>query len=43
MIVHLSKSLDESKGVEVDEVIITKDYTDEQIEAIAQMSIEAEA
>lgn len=43
MIVHMSKSQDESKGVEVDEVIITKDYTDEQIEAIAQMSIEAEA
>ena len=43
MIVHMSKSHDESKGVEVDEVIITKDYTDEQIEAIAQMSIEAEA
>lgn len=43
MIVHMSKSQDENKGVEVDEVIITKDYTDEQIEAIAQMSIEAEA
>lgn len=41
LIVHLSKST--ITGVEVDEVIETSDYSDAQIEAIAQASIESES
>lgn len=37
-IVHLSKS--PITGIEVDEVIDTSDYTEKQIEVIAQHSIE---
>lgn len=40
LIVHLSK--DPVNGITVDEVIETKDYTDAQIEEIAQRSIEME-
>lgn len=40
MIVHLSKSPEH--GVEVDEVIDTQDYSEDQIEEIAKRSIESD-
>jgi len=39
MIVHLQKT---PQGIEIDEVIVTDDYTDSQIEEIAKLSIEAD-
>lgn len=41
LIVHLSSS--PTTGMEVDEVIETADYSESQIEEIAQHSIEAES